>query len=300
MNKKIIKAVITLVSKNKECYLIHSKKITDLLKKYNIKNIETNKLSSLVKDIFININLKNFEKIKLNFKSKDFEGSDLCIQENVFRKKKIVACDMDKTAICIETIDLIGKKILKNNLISELTLKAMNGTVNFDRSIIERTKILKGIPIEEINNIIGHIKLTKDVDTVIKTMNKNGCHTMLISGGYDLIANVIGKRIGFKEIISNKPISKNGILTGELKGNIINGKGKLNFLKNTIEARNANQNDTLAIGDGQNDIDMIKFASMGISWKGYPKVNKVANALANYSFKSILYFQGYSDKDIII
>ena len=98
----------------------------------------------------------------------------------------------------------------------------MNGSVNFDRSIIERTKILKGIPIEEINNIIGHIKLTKDVDTVIKTMNKNGCHTMLISGGYDLIANVIGKRIGFKEIISNKPISKNGILTGELKGNIIN------------------------------------------------------------------------------
>ncbi len=300
MNKKIITAVITLVSKNRECYLIHCKKITSLLKKYNIKNIKTNKLSSLVKDFFINIDLKNFEKIKLYFKSKDFKGSDLCIQENVFRKKKIVACDMDKTAICIETIDLIGKKILKNNLISELTLKAMNGSVNFDRSIIERTKILKGIPIEEINNIIRHIKLTKDVATVIKTMNKSGCHTILISGGYDLIANVIGKKIGFKEIISNKPISKNGILTGELKGNIIDGKGKLNFLKNTIKTHNANKNCTLAIGDGQNDIDMIKFASMGISWKGFPKVNKVANALANYSFKSILYFQGYSDKDIII
>ena len=88
MNKKIITAVITLVSKNKECYLIHCKKISALLKKYNIKNIKTNKLSSLVKDFFINIDLKSFEKIKLYFKSKDFKGSDLCIQENVFRKKK--------------------------------------------------------------------------------------------------------------------------------------------------------------------------------------------------------------------
>ena len=300
MNKKIIISAITLVSKNKECYLIHNKKITNLLKKYNIKNVKTNKLSILAKDFFINIDLKTFKKIKSYFKSNTYKGSDLCFQENLFRKKKIIACDMDKTAICNETVDLIGEIILKNSQISELTKKAMSGNVNFNKSIIERTKILKGISIKEINKVISHIKLTKDVDTVIKTMNKNGCHTMLISGGYDIIANIIGKKIGFKEIISNKPISKNGNLTGALKGTIVDGKGKLNFFKNSIKLYNVKKKETLAIGDGQNDIDMIRFASLGVSWKGFPKVNKAADALVAHSFKSILYFQGYSDEEIII
>ena len=116
---------------------------------------------------------------------------------------------MDKTVVN-ETIDLIGEKILNNNKISELTKMAMNGSINFNKSIIERTKILKGISIEEIKKQLNDIKLTKDVKTVIKTLNKNGCHTMLISGGYEIFADVIGKKIGFKEIISNIPVSKNG------------------------------------------------------------------------------------------
>ncbi|MBF95859.1 MAG: Phosphoserine phosphatase [Alphaproteobacteria bacterium MarineAlpha9_Bin4] len=299
MSKKTITSVITLVSKNRECYVLHYEKITDLFKKYNIKILKTNKLSKLVKDFYVNIDINTFVKIKLYFKSNTLKGSDVCIQENSYRKKKVIACDMDKTAICIESIDLIGEKILKNSLISELTEKAMSGGVNFNSSITERTKILKGISVNEIKKIIKHVKLTKNVETVIKTMNKYGCHTMLISGGYDIIANRIGKKIGFKEIISNKPISQNGTLTGELKGNIVDGKGKLNYFKSSIKTHSAKNSQTLAIGDGQNDIDMIKFASLGIAWKGFPKVNKVADALANYSFKSILYFQGYNDKEIV-
>jgi phosphoserine phosphatase len=238
--------------------------------------------------------------MKLACKSHLSKGSDICIQENKFRKKKVIACDMDKTVINIETIDLIGEKILNNNKIAVLTKKAMSGGINYSNSIIQRTKILKGISINQIKHTAKYIKLTKDVDIVIKTLNKHGCHTMLISGGYEIFANIIGKKIGFKEIISNIPISNKGVLTGGLKGEIVDGKGKLYYLKKRIKELNAKKFQTIAVGDGQNDIDMIKYAGLGVAWNGFPKVKKAADVLANYNFKSILYFQGYSDRDITI
>ncbi len=299
MNEKSFNAVITLVSINQDCYAFDNKFINIIIKKYNIKILKTDKLSHFVKDFFFNVDLSTFKKIKFNFKHHKSKGSDICIQENKYRKKKVVACDMDKTVVDVETIDLIGEKILKNNKISELTKKAMSGGVNYSDSIIERTKILKGVSIKEIKQISKFIKLTKDAEVVIKSLNKLGCHTMLISGGYEFFANVIGKRIGFKEIISNKPTSKNGKLTGDLDGNIIDGKGKLDYFKKRIKLINVKKFESLAIGDGNNDIEMIKFANLGIAWNGFPKVKKVADVIANYKFKSILYFQGYKDKDIL-
>ena len=107
---------------------------------------------------------------------------------------------MDKTVIKVETIDLIGEKILKNNEISEITKKAMSGEVSFSNSIIQRTKILKGLSVKKIKEIAKYIKLTKNVDIVIKTMNKNNTHTMLISGGYEIFANIIGKKLVLKKL----------------------------------------------------------------------------------------------------
>ncbi len=300
MNEKKFIAVITLVSINQLCYSSDSNYISNLIKKYNIKIFKTNKLSKFVKDFFFEVDLITFNEMRLACKSHSSEGSDICIQENKYRKKKVIACDMDKTVINIETIDLIGEKILNNNKIAALTKKAMSGGINYSNSIIQRTKILKGISIKQIKQITKYIKLTKDVDVVIKTLNKHGCHTMLISGGYEIFANIIGQKIGFKEIISNIPVSNNGVLTGGLKGDIVDGKGKLNYLKKRIKKLNAKKFQTIAVGDGQNDIDMIKYASLGIAWNGFPKVKKAADVLANYNFKSILYFQGYSDSDIAI
>ncbi|MEC8100465.1 MAG: HAD-IB family phosphatase, partial [Pseudomonadota bacterium] len=155
------------------------------------------------------------------------------------------------------------------------------------------------ISAKEILKIIKYIKITKDAEKVIKTMNNEGCHTMLISGGYEILANVIGKKIGFKEVVSNKPILSDGMLTGELKGSVIDGRGKLNSFKKSVKRLNIKNYETLAVGDGQNDIDIIKYASLGISWNGFPNVNKSADALARSNFKSILYFQGYSDNEIV-
>ena len=205
---------------------------------------------------------------------------------------------MDMTIVNVETINLINEKLLKNDRITDITEKAMSGNLNFRESIIARTKLLKGIDKEEIISLIEKIKINKGVKNVIKTMNKYGYHTMLISGGYDLIANTIGKKVGFKEIKCNSLEFVNNHLTGKLKNSILDKKAKLLHLKNAIKKRNIKRELVMAVGDGDNDIEMIKYSGLGVAWKGYEKVKIAADVNISLNFKSLLYFQGYSDKEI--
>ena len=130
-------------------------------------------------------------------------------------------------------------------------------------------------------------------------MNNYGHHTMLISGGYDLIVNSIGKKVGFKEIRCNTLEVANNQLTGNLKNTILDKKGKLSHIKNTIKKLNIKKDLTLAIGDGDNDIDMIKYSGLGIAWNAYEKVSHAADVSIRFNFKSLLYFQGFTDDEII-
>ena len=138
-----------------------------------------------------------------------------------------------------------------------------------------------------------------DTESVIKTMNSYGHHTMLISGGYDLIAHSIGKKVGFKEIRCNTLEVVNNKLTGKLENTILDKKGKLSHLKSSIKKLNIKKDFTLAIGDGDNDIDMIKHSGLGVAWNAYEKVKLAADVSINFNFKSLLYFQGYTDKEIL-
>ena len=130
-------------------------------------------------------------------------------------------------------------------------------------------------------------------------MNNYGHHTMLISGGYDLIANSIGKKVGFKEIRCNTLELANNRLTGNLENTILDKKGKLFHLKSSVKKLNIKKDFTLAVGDGDNDIDMIKYSGLGVAWNAYKKVRLAADVSIGFSFKSMLYFQGYTDKEIL-
>ena len=206
---------------------------------------------------------------------------------------------MDMTIINVETINLINDNLLKNNQISNITKDAMSGNISFEKSIITRTKLLKGIKKVEIINLIKKIKINEGVESVIRTMNNYGHHTMLISGGYDLIANSIGKKVGFKEIRCNTLEVVNNQLTGNLENTILDKKGKLFHLKSSIKKLNIKKDLTLAVGDGDNDIDMIKYSGLGVAWNAYEKVKLAADVSIKFSFKSLLYFQGYTDKEIL-
>mgnify|MGYP003346442879 FL=1 len=259
---------------------------------------QSKNLANFVLDIYFNCTLEdlNFMKKKIYSLNKK---ADLLIQKVKYRKKKLIACDMDMTIINVETINLINDNLLKNNQISNITKDAMSGNISFGKSIITRTKLLKGIKKEEITNLIKKIKINEGVESVIKTMNNYGHHTILISGGYDLIANSIGKKVGFKEIRCNTLEVVNNQLTGNLKNTILDKKGKLFYLKSSIKKLNIKKDLTLAIGDGDNDIDMIKYSGLGVAWNAYEKVRLAADVSIEFSFKSLLYFQGYTDKEIL-
>ncbi len=293
--------VITIVATNKKLIEDAKIKIISDLISLNIDAPDVIKLGRYAVDFYISSSSVSIDTLKKKINRNITNLSiDLCIQKNINRRKKLVAFDMDMTVFMQESIDLIAKKFNLENKIAPITKKSMSGKINFTKSILTRTKLLKGINIEDIKSIFKKkLVYTPGALEVIRTMNKAGAHTMLISGGYKVVADIIGKKLGFKEIIANNLSYKNNILDGNLSGKIIDKKNKLLFLQNRMNNIGLNSTDILAVGDGANDIDMISFAELGIAWKAYPVVQEKAKFLVNYDFKSILYFQGYKDEEII-
>ena len=298
MHDKSFQFVLTLVATNYKNYKDCTAFIQNIFNEKKVSVSQSKNLSNLVLDIYFTCTLENFNFIKKKIYSLN-KKADLLMQEVKHRTKKLIACDMDMTIINLETINLINDNLVKNNKISKITEEAMSGNMNFKKSIITRTKLLKGIKKVEIANLIKGIKINEGVESVIRTMNYYGYHTMLISGGYDLIANSIGKKVGFKEIRCNSLEVVNNQLTGNLKNTILDKKEKLSCLKSTIKKLNIKKELTLAVGDGDNDIDMIKYSGLGVAWKAYEKVRFAADVSIGFSFKSLLYFQGYTDKEIL-
>ena len=298
MSYKCFQFVLTLVATNEKNYKDCIAFIQNIFNEREVSVSQSKNLSNLVLDIYFTCNLDDFNFMRKKIYSLN-KKADLLMQKVKYRKKKLIACDMDMTIINVETIDLINDNLLKNKQISNITKNAMSGNISFGKSIIIRTKLLKGIKKLEITNLIKKININKGVESVIRTMNNYGHHTMLISGGYDLIANSIGKKVGFKEIKCNTLEVVNNQLTGNLENTILDRKGKLFHLKSTIKKLNIKKDLTLAVGDGDNDIDMIKYSGLGIAWNAFKKVKLAADVNIGLNFKSILYFQGYTDKEIL-
>ena len=298
MSYKCFQFVLTLVATNEKNYKDCIAFIQNIFNERKVSVSQSKNLSNLVLDIYFTCNLEDFNFMRKKIYSLN-KKADLLMQKVKYRKKKLIACDMDMTIINVETINLINDNLLKNNQISNITKDAMSGNISFGKSIITRTKLLKGIKKLEIINLIKKININEGVESVIRTMNNYGHHTMLISGGYDLIANSIGKKVGFKEIRCNTLEVVNNQLTGNLENTILDKKGKLFHLKSSIKKLNIKKDLTLAVGDGDNDIDMIKYSGLGVAWNAYKKVKLAADVSIKFSFKSLLYFQGYTDKEIL-
>lgn len=293
-----IPLVLTLVADNEKLYNNKKKKIQAIFIKHKIELMSSKKLAKNVIDYFFRCKESNYLKIKSDLDTINTGNGIVFLQKSKTRRKKIIACDMDMTVINLETINLIGTKILKSNELTKLTNKAMSGEISFKKSILQRTKMLKGINKSEVMKLVKYIKITPGVKSVIRTMNKFGYHTMLVSGGYNILANVIAKKIGFKETICNSLELNNNIITGNLINKIIDKESKLQVLKDHILRLNLVREESLAVGDGDNDIDMLNYAGLGIAWKAYPKVKAEADLSLNKNFKNILYLQGYVEKEI--
>ena len=221
------------------------------------------------------------------------------------RKKKLLIADMDSTIIKEESLDELARQIGKEKEVSFITNEAMNGRIEFKKALEDRVAILKGNSTDILENLKKNININHGARELVQTMNMNGSITVLVSGGFTFLTEYLKKLLGFKHTHANKLqiIQKEFQkfeITGKVEGPILDKKAKLEYLNKYVKKYNLNYKDTICVGDGANDIEMIKHAGLGVSYYGKNTLKKEADIhFNNTNLLGLLYAQGYTDSDII-
>jgi len=180
--------------------------------------------------------------------------------------KGLCVMDVDGTLILEEVIDLLGREVGREEEISQLTSQAMRGELNFETSLRERVALLKGLPISAFEKVFNSIHLTLNAQEFISILQKNGILVGLVSGGFTPIVERLAKSLGIAYFSANQLEVKEDFLTGKLVGQIINPEVKKDTLEQWREKLKLSKERTIAIGDGANDLLMLKAAGLGIAF----------------------------------
>jgi phosphoserine phosphatase len=284
--------VCTFVTKNKLDY----KKIINFFSK--IQNTNDYKiLSHRALDLYCEyISKKNKDRLrKFCFNNK----IDVCIQKAKWRKKKIFLADMDATMIKDETLDNLVKIAGIKADIDKLSKLAMDGKISLRDTLKFRVSYLKGKSTQLIKRVIKKIRFNEGSKILLKTLNKNGYHTSLVTGGFQPISTYVGKVLGFKKVVSNRFVIKNNKFTGEYIP--ITGKqnSKLVYLNEICKEKKLDKlKHALAVGDGANDLGMLQNSGLGIGYHSHQIVKKlVDNQIQFTDLKTILFYLGFTEKE---
>ena len=180
--------------------------------------------------------------------------------------KVLCVMDVDGTLILEEVIDLLGREVGCEEEISQITIRAMRGELNFERSLRDRVSLLEGLPISVFDTVFKSIQLTPNAQKFISILQKNGILVGLVSGGFTQIVERLAKSLDIAYFSANQLEVKDGFLTGKLVGQIINPEVKKATLEKWTEELKLSKERTIAIGDGANDLLMLKSAGLGIAF----------------------------------
>ncbi len=216
---------------------------------------------------------------------------DVVIQPATYRRKKLFVADMDSTMIDQECIDELADYAGLKAHVAAITERAMRGELPFEPALRERVALLKGLPLSVINETIAtKITLAAGGPALIDALRKNGCYTCLVSGGFTLFTNVIAQKLGFNENRANELIIEDGKLAGKVKEPILGRAAKLVTLQELTKKLGIRPEETIAIGDGANDLDMITAAGLGVAIHAKPAVAAAAQARIDHSDLSALIY----------
>jgi phosphoserine phosphatase len=226
---------------------------------------------------------------------------DVVLQPAAHRRKKLFVADMDSTMIEQECIDELADFAGLKTHVAAITERAMRGEIEFERALRERVALLKGLPVSVIDEVIEkRIRLMPGARALVTTMRKHGAYTCLVSGGFTLFTNRIAAMIGFDENRANKLVIENGKLAGRVEEPILGRKAKLEALKELTARLKLDPADTLAAGDGANDIPMIEAAGLGVAYRAKPAVAAAAQARIDHGdLTALLYLQGYRREEFV-
>ena len=218
------------------------------------------------------------------------------------RRKKLLLADMDSTMIEQECIDELAEILNLKPEISAITEQAMRGELDFGQALETRVALLKGITLDTVKQVRREqITLAPGGRVLVKTMQEYGAFTSLVSGGFTLFADYFAKRIGFDEAVANNlEFNQDNILTGKVTPPIIDSTAKVTRLNHLVSELNITRQDTIAVGDGANDLPMLKAAGMGVALHAKPHVAAAAPySLKHADLTALLYLQGYNEEEFI-
>lgn len=213
------------------------------------------------------------------------------------RMRRLICFDMDSTLIQTECIDELAKRAGVGDKVSEITARAMRGEIDFKESFKERVALLKGLDASVMKDIAEHMPITEGTDRLMSVLKTCGYKIAILSGGFTYFGEYLQKKFGVDYVYANElEIDENGKLTGNYLDDIVDGHRKAELLKLIAQVEKVNLAQTIAVGDGVNDLPMISEAGLGIAFHAKPRV--VANAqqsINTMGIDGILYFLGFKD-----
>lgn len=221
---------------------------------------------------------------------------DYVLQTRENRRKRLLIADMDSTMIGQECIDELAGEVGLKDQVSAITERAMRGEIQFEPALRERVALLAGLSETIVGQVIEHrITLTPGARTLVQTMRRDGAHCALVSGGFTAFTKIIADKIGFHENSANSLTAENGLFTGTVAEPILGREAKRERLQAMCVEKSLDLADTLAVGDGANDLDMVTIAGLGIAYHAKPALIDGADAAIRFcDLTALLFAQGYS------
>ncbi|MEZ3520382.1 MAG: phosphoserine phosphatase SerB [Muribaculaceae bacterium] len=229
------------------------------------------------------------------------EGFDISLQEdNVFRRcRRLVCFDMDSTLIETEVIDELADRAGVGAQVRAITESAMRGEIDFCESFTRRVALLKGLDVSVMQEIAESLPITEGVGRMMEVLKRTGYKTAILSGGFTYFGNYLKQKFNIDYVYANELEIADRKLTGRYLGDIVDGKRKAELLKIIAQVENINIAQTIAVGDGANDLPMLATAGLGIAFHAKPKVKANASqSISTIGLDGVLYLLGFKDSFI--
>jgi len=226
---------------------------------------------------------------------------DIAYQEdNIYRRnRQLVVFDMDSTLINAEVIDELAIEAGVGEQVAAITEAAMQGQLDFKQSFSQRLALLEGLDANVLQTVAERLQLNEGAEHLIKTLKQLGYKTAIVSGGFTFFGQYLQSILGVDYVYANELDTENGLVTGRVVGDVIDGQRKADLLRELAQREGLVLEQVIAVGDGANDLPMLNIAGLGIAYQAKPLVKASAKqSISNLGLDGILYLLGYSDKDI--
>jgi phosphoserine phosphatase len=229
-------------------------------------------------------------------------GMDFSFQkDDMYRRMRRLICfDMDSTLIQAECIDELAKRAGVGDQVAAITESAMRGEIDFKESFTRRVALLKGLPVSVMQEIAENLPITEGTDRLMSVLKTCGYKIAILSGGFTYFGEYLQRRYGIDYMYANElEVGEDGLLTGRYVGEVVDGRRKADLLKLIAQTEKVNLAQTIAVGDGANDLPMLLEAGLGIAFHAKPRVQKSAKqSLSTIGLDGVLYFLGFKDSHL--